>query len=101
PLPGLSFNISIALPTYDSDKIKYRVARGLYKGAMLAAENFNKQHEMHIRFSLQSTGTNADSARQALGSLADMGVDAIIGPLFSKQAQQMPRMADQFQTPIV
>jgi len=101
PLPGLSYNIGIALPTYDSDKSEYRVARGLYKGAMLAAENFNKQHEMNIRFSFQSTGTNADSARQALESLADMGVDAIIGPLFSKQAQQMSRMADQFQTPIV
>src|SRR5699024_11455502 len=85
----------------DLNQREYQIARGLYQGAMLAAEQFNADHEAQINFFFQNTGTKADSAQQALEAFKRLDVDAVIGPLFSRQARTMARVANQFQKPII
>jgi len=101
PLLGRSYNIGIGLPAFSENQREYQIARGLYQGAMLAAEQFNADHETQINFFFQNTGTKADSAQQALEAFKRLDVDAVIGPLFSKQARTMAHVADQFQKPII
>lgn len=98
---GLVYDIGIALPAYSPQKREYGVSRGLYLGFTLAAEQFNRQHKMKINFVYENTGAEADSAQQALESLKNAGVDAILGPLFSERAQTMAEVSEQYQTPII
>lgn len=98
---GLAYNIGIALPAYSVGKKEYHIAQGLYLGYMLAAEQFNDKHTAKINLRFQNTGVKADSAQQALESFAEQEVDAVIGPLFSEQAQTMAKVADRYKTPII
>src|SRR5699024_6312059 len=102
PLPGgETYKIGIALPAFAPGQREYNVASGLYKGAMLAAEQFNASHSTRINFFFQNTGTQTDSTKQALEQFKDLEVNAVIGPLFSEQARTISRLAGQLQKPII
>jgi ABC-type branched-subunit amino acid transport system substrate-binding protein len=103
PPEGTIYTIGIALPKYPPNDQSFDVAKGLYFGALLAADQFNNRHSgvrAYIHFI--DTGTSADSiksitkkfARQAYG-------DVIIGPLFSDQAKAMIAPADKYHIPVM
>ncbi|SHE38409.1 ABC-type branched-chain amino acid transport system, substrate-binding protein [Fodinibius roseus] len=98
---GLTYTIGVALPAYSPDKNDYPVVRGLYLGYTLAAEQFNRRHEVNVELTYHNTGIESDSARQALEVLSSTGVDAVVGPLFSERAQSMAKVSSQHRTPIL
>lgn len=98
---GLTYNIGVALPAYSPEKNEYQVAQGLYLGYTLAAEQFNREHDINVDLTFHNTGIESDSARQALEVLSSTGVEAVVGPLFSERAQSMAKISSQHQTPIL
>ncbi len=100
---GITYNIGAALPSYESNAPEFKVSRGLYFGFVLAAEQFNQQHndqKAFIRY--QNTDADIDSAVHGMTNFAwNYNTDVVLGPLFSEPARRMTNLAEQYQIPMV
>ena len=77
-----AFQLGIALPLKES-----RVTTPLVRGILLSVEAYNRVSDSKVRVIFRDTGTSPEGAATATSSLADQGVTAIIGPLFSEQVK--------------
>src|SRR5699024_413179 len=98
---GIVYNIGAALPQYHPSNGNFGVAQGLYYGYLLAAEEFNQRNPGKKTFiKYANTGINTDSSAYALTRMAwNYRADAVLGPLFSKPAQKMSKLAELYQIP--
>lgn len=100
---GITYNIGAALPQYDTSDRNFETSQGLYFGYLLAAEEFNQQHndkKAFIRY--KDTGADTDSSEYVMTDFAwNYNVDAVLGPLFSEPAGEMSRLAEMYQIPML
>lgn len=100
---GIVYDLGAALPSHSSSGSEFKVAQGLHFGYVLAAEEFNQQHNNKKAFIRhQNTAANMDSAGHAMTNLAwNYQADAVLGPLFSEPARKMALLAEQYQVPLI
>lgn len=100
---GITYNIGAALPEYDTSDRNFETSQGLYFGYLLAAEEFNQQHndkKAFIRY--KNTGADTDSSEYVMTDFAwNYNVDAVLGPLFSEPAGEMSKLAEMYQIPML
>ena len=100
---GITYNIGAALPKYSTGDREFEISQGLYFGYLLAAEEFNQQHnnkKAFIRY--KNTGADTDSSEYVMTDFAwNYNVDAVLGPLFSEPAGEMSRLAEMYQIPML
>lgn len=100
---GITYNIGAALPEYDTGDREFEISQGLYFGYLLAAEEYNQQHndkKAFIRY--KNTGADTDSSEFVMTDFAwNYNVDAVLGPLFSEPAGEMSRLAEMYQIPML
>lgn len=100
---GITYNIGAALPQYDTSDRNFETSQGLYFGYLLAAEEFNQQHndkKAFIRY--KNTGADTDSSEYVMTDFAwNYNVDAVLGPLFSEPAGEMSKLAEMYQIPML
>ncbi len=99
----ITYNIGAALPQYQPGDRDFEVSQGLHYGYVLAAEEFNRDNndkKAFIRF--KNTGGSRDSAQYLMTDLAwNYQVDAVLGPLYSEPVNQMARLAELFEVPMI
>lgn len=100
---GMIYNIGAALPEYKPGDRNFEISQGLYFGYLLAAEEYNQQHnnkKAFIRY--KNTGADTNSSEYIMTDLAwNYNVDAVLGPLFSEPAGEMSRLAEMYQLPML
>lgn len=103
PPDGTTYNISVALPSYDTGDREFDIVKGMYLGAMIAAEEYNDDHastQSYIHFS--NTGTSNNGLRTMMENFSNNYYgDAIIGPLFSEQAKPMVSLSNDYRIPVM
>ena len=104
PAPeGIVYNIGVLLPETESESREWRVARSLYNGYLLAAEEFNRENDdKHIRLHHVTTSDTALTNKAAMAKMAwKYHADAVIGPLFSEAAYEIRDLAEYYQIPVI
>lgn len=100
---GITYNIGAALPSYQPEDPEFSISQGLYFGYLLAAEEYNQQHndkKVFIRY--QNTGASIDSSQHVMTNFAwNYAIDAVLGPLFSEPATGIARLAELYQVPVL
>lgn len=100
---GMTYNIGAALPSYKTEDPNFATSQGLYFGYLLAAEEYNQQHndkKVFIRY--QDTGASPDSSEHLMTDFAwNYSIDAVLGPLFSEPAVKIAELAEQYQIPVL
>lgn len=100
---GMSYQIGVALPSFEIDSDNYEIPQHLYLGIQLAVEEFNSNQPNKKAF-LNFVQTNADSsqAEDILNNLVwNKDVDVVIGPLFSQVAKAFSGLAEEYEVPII
>ncbi len=81
PLPR---NLGILLPLDGNDA---PLAQALFTGVRIAVDEHNEQHpDRPVRMIFRNTGADSARAAGAVEELALLGVQAVIGPLYSSEA---------------
>lgn len=100
---GMIYNIGAALPEYNTGDRNFEISQGLYFGYLLAAEEYNQEHnnkKAFIRY--KNTGADTDSSEYVMTDFSwNYNVDAVLGPLFSEPAGEMSRLAEMYQIPML
>ncbi len=100
---GMSYQIGVALPSFDINSDNYEIPQHLYFGIQTAVEEFNANHpdkKVFINFSK----TNVDSIQpeDILNHLVwNKDVDVVIGPLFSDVAKSFSDLAEVYEVPVI
>lgn len=100
---GMSYQIGVALPSFDINSDNYEIPQHLYFGIQTAVEEFNANHpdkKVFINFSR----TNVDSIQpeDILNHLVwNKDVDVVIGPLFSDVAKSFSDLAEVYEVPVI
>lgn len=100
---GITYNIGAALPAFDPDQSAYTVSQSLYNGFVMAAEEFNRRNtdkKAFIHYEDTRSG-NQDVSHVVSRFIWQNQIDFILGPLFSESAEQMARLAEQYQIPLI
>lgn len=84
-------NLGIVLPLQGADA---SLTQALFTGVRLAIEEHNEINSGPVRMIFRDTRGNADRAAEAVSELAGLGVQAVIGPLYSGEAQSAARAAE-------
>ena len=87
---GRTIQLGVLLPPAEGESAAQTQA--LFNGVHLAVEAANEIGGRPVRMIFRNTGSNA---RQAASSLIEAGADAIIGPLFSEQAEAAGQVAEE------
>lgn len=100
---GSIINLGILLPSFDTDATNKSVSRGLYNGVLIAVDEYNRTHsdrkiQLHYIETEQLPRNSLDQVNRKLESL---GIDAIIGPLFSEQVRDVSSMARRLGIPVL
>jgi len=100
---GMVYHVGVALPSFEPDEPEFIVSRDLYFGMILAADDFNSRNpdkKVFLRF--RDTHANPDSVPMAMNELIwNERVDAVLGPLYSNEAEVMSTMAENYEIPIL
>jgi ABC-type branched-subunit amino acid transport system substrate-binding protein len=100
---GMVYHVGVALPSFEPDEPEFVVSRDLYFGMLLAADEFNSRNpdkKVFLRF--RDTHANPDSVPLAMNELIwNERADAILGPLYSDEAEVMSKMAENYEIPIL
>jgi ABC-type branched-subunit amino acid transport system substrate-binding protein len=100
---GMVYHVGVALPSFEPDEPEFVVSRDLYFGMILAADDFNSRNpdkKVFLRF--RDTHASPDSVPLAMNELVwNERVDAVIGPLYSDEAEVMSQMAENYEIPIL
>ncbi len=88
-----TIELGIALPLDDDDAL---LTQALFNGIRLAVEEMNERPDgPTVRMVFEDTGGEAEAARAAVRTLAEEEeVDAIIGPLYSREARAAAAAAE-------
>lgn len=100
---GTIYNIGIALPAYKPKDQEFAIVRSLYYGTLLAAENFNQNNRnAKIATHFIDTEASTEGLRSIIQQfLDDKRGDALIGPLFSEQAEAMIPITTELKIPAI
>lgn len=99
---GISYNIGVVLPQFEYDSPEYEIPQHIYYGIQMAIENFNRENADQKAF-ITYHSTNKGFTSDAIMSnfVYNQGVDVIIGPLFSNNAKDFSKYAEDFKVPMV
>ena len=85
--------LGIVLPLQDQDAT---LTQALFTGVRIAVDEQNRLNpEDPIRMVFRDTNADASRAAEAVSNLASSGVEAVIGPLYSREAMAAARAAEQ------
>lgn len=85
--------LGIVLPLQDDDAT---LTQALFTGVRIAVDEHNRLNpEAPIRMVFRDTNADASQAADAVTNLAQAGAEAIIGPLYSREAMAAARTAEQ------
>ncbi len=100
---GMVYHVGVVLPLLDENDPDVLIPRNLYRGMLLAADDFNiRNPDKKVRLFFKNSAENPDSAAAALTELKwALQADAIIGPLFSEPAMRMAQLAEEFRIPML
>lgn len=100
---GMVYHVGVALPSFDVDEPEFVVSRDLYFGMMLAADDFNARNpgqKIFLRF--RDTHAHPDSIPLVMEELIwNEHVDAVMGPLYSDEAEIMSLLAERYEIPML
>jgi ABC-type branched-subunit amino acid transport system substrate-binding protein len=100
---GMSYQIGVALPSFDMNSDNYEIPQHLYFGIQTAVEEFNANHPDKKAF-INYSRTNVDSVQSEdiLNHLIwNKDVDVVIGPLFSNVAKSFSDLAEVYEVPVI
>lgn len=100
---GIVYDIGVVLPAFDERNPNVIVARNLYYGMILAADDFNDRNSnKKVNLIFRNSGENADTTAAAFSELAwTKKADAVIGPLFSEPATRMAQLSEELRIPML
>lgn len=82
---GLPFDLGVVLPVGGGDGY---LGQALFNGIRIAVDEHNERRAGRpVRMVFRDTGGNGEGAREAVERVVSEGSDAIIGPLFSDEAE--------------
>ncbi|MEP5943440.1 MAG: ABC transporter substrate-binding protein, partial [Balneola sp.] len=100
---GMSYQIGVALPSFDMNSDNYEIPQHLYFGIQTAVEEFNANQSDKKAF-INFSRTNVDSVQSEdiLNHLVwNKDVDVVIGPLFSNVAKSFSELAEVYEVPVI
>jgi len=100
---GSIINLGILLPSFESDVSNKSISRGLYNGALIAIDEYNRNHsvrKIQIHF-IETDQLHRSSLDQINRKLESLRIDAIIGPLFSEQVRDISAIARKLGIPVL
>lgn len=100
---GITYNIGVALPSFDEGTREYEIAQSLYYGIQLAVERFNSESSgKKARISYVDTEADPAATPQTLNRLVwSKHSDVIIGPLFSEVAAEFAAYSEMYEVPLI
>ena len=81
---GRPFDLGIVLPIASRDGY---LGQALFNGLRIAVDEHNASGGRPVRMVFRDSRTTGDGARQAVEAVVAEGADAIVGPLFSDEAE--------------
>jgi ABC-type branched-subunit amino acid transport system substrate-binding protein len=100
---GMSYQIGVALPSFEMNSDNYEIPQHLYFGIQTAVEEFNANQPDKKAF-INFSRTNVDSiqSEDILNHLVwNKDVDVVIGPLFSNVAKSFSELAEVYEVPVI
>ncbi|MFY0698657.1 MAG: ABC transporter substrate-binding protein [Balneola sp.] len=100
---GMSYQIGVALPSFELNSDNYEIPQHLYFGIQTAVEEFNANQPDKKAF-INFSRTNVDSiqSEDILNHLVwSKDVDVVIGPLFSNVAKSFSDLAEVYEVPVI
>lgn len=100
---GMSYQIGVALPSFEMNSDNYEIPQHLYFGIQTAVEEFNANQSDKKAF-INFSRTNVDSVQSEdiLNHLVwNKDVDVVIGPLFSNVAKSFSELAEVYEVPVI
>lgn len=99
---GTVYHIGVVLPTFDEDDPDFTIPRNLYRGMLIAADEFNSQNpDKKVQLLFKDSAEDADTTAAAFTELVwGRKADAVIGPLFSEPATRMAELAEEYGVPM-
>lgn len=103
PPEGTIYNLGIALPAYKPSANEFAIVKSLFMGAYLAGDDFNEEHNnAKVAIHFIDTGTGSGKIESAVEEFAEnYQGDALIGPLFSEQAEPMIPYLNEYKIPAI
>jgi branched-chain amino acid transport system substrate-binding protein len=100
---GSIVNIGILLPSFESDASNRSISRGVYNGVLVAVDEYNRNHSNRKvqLFFLEAEHLLRLSSDQSYRELKSLGIDVIIGPLFSDQVREVSDLARRLGIPVL
>jgi ABC-type branched-subunit amino acid transport system substrate-binding protein len=100
---GMTYNIGVVLPQFDSNSPQYEISQHIYFGIQLAVENFNSENtDRKVFISYQNSESESESISGIVSELMWIhNTDAIIGPLFSEVAMELSEYAELYRIPML
>lgn len=100
---GMSYQIGVALPSFEISSDNYEIPQHLYFGIQLAVEEFNaNQPDKKAFINFSRTNTDSVQSEDILNHLVwNKDVDVVIGPLFSDVAKSFSELAEVYEVPVI
>ncbi len=96
---GRPFDLGVALPVSGANGY---LGQALFNGVRLAVDEYNATAPRRpVRLVFRDSGGNGPEARDAVQAAVAAGADAIVGPLFSDEAEPAAAAAEAAQTVLV
>lgn len=100
---GMSYQIGVALPSFDMNSDNYEIPQHLYFGIQTAVEEFNaNQPDKKAFINFSRTNIESIKSEDILNHLVwNKDVDVVIGPLFSNVAKSFSDLAEVYEVPVI
>lgn len=100
---GTSYKIGVVLPDFGFSSEDYEISQHLYFGVQQAVEDYNAAHaDRKIFLKFRQTDDEDHTPEQAFSRLVwQDDADAIIGPLFSGEAQKFSVLSEEYGVPVI
>jgi len=103
PPEGITYNIGIALPKFETKTDEFNISRSIYLGYLLAAEEYNlRNNTRKVFLQFENTLGEESGAINALHKFVwNKNIDVILGPLFSESVLAINHLSEQYQIPVI
>ncbi len=91
-------NVGIVLPLQGADA---SLTQALFTGVRMAIEEHNTLNDRPVRMIFRDSRGDAERAASAVSELAGLGVEAVVGPLYSDEAQAAAQAAERARVVLV